>query len=149
MNTISKAQEHFLGLLELAEFNDLRGSAVAAALRSHIELWRAAVFVRPSSPAHTKLENPFQASTPPPPLRSSINLIVLRDLVEGQVNLDTLFVLPEPGAQPKLEELAQTWKPTELEWYPIGEARKAMGSSKFRFTEYGESDQALLRVWWS
>jgi hypothetical protein len=78
-----------------------------------------------------------------------VNLVLLRDLPEDKMNLDTLFVLPEPGRQDELEQVANAWSPDEIKWIPRQKASRAMGASKFHFPEYpADEDRFLLQLWW-
>ena len=82
-------------------------------------------------------------------LRHCVDLIALRDSPSNQINLDTLFVIPEPREQDQLEQLAEAWSPDEMTWFPRREGLRAMGSSKFQFTEYSTDEvRFVLGVWW-
>lgn len=75
-------------------------------------------------------------------LRHTVDLIVLRDLCEGHVNLDCVFILPERGQQEDLERLALDWSPDEVSWIPRPEAAKAM--SKFKMSDFAPDEQMFL-----
>lgn len=148
MNAITNAQDLQLQLLELARFNNLDGPRVASDLRSNLDLWRSAMLVRLTEPVFQKLENPVTRTTPPVPLVNRVDLICLRDLPDNFINLDTLFIMTEPGMASRLELTAGTWCPDALQWFTVQEARRALGASRFDFTDYGPSDPFLLRLWW-
>jgi hypothetical protein len=78
-----------------------------------------------------------------------VNLIVLRDLPHNLVNLDTLFLLAEPGQQDGLEALARGWDADEIDWIEQDEAFQAMGDSAVVNKSYAADRQrVVLRVWW-
>ena len=49
------------------------------------------------------------------------------------MNLDTLFILPEPGRQDALEQIARAWSLDEVAWIPRSEGSRAMGRASFSF----------------
>jgi hypothetical protein len=141
MEHITSAQQIYLGLIEASgQWNSFDGGRIAIDLKANIQLWRSAVLTRLPS---------LLEGTPATELRHRVNLVVLRDLPGGHINLDTLFILPEPGQQDALEQLAQAWSPDELEWIDRRESSRAMGASRFQFPDYrADEDRFLLRVWW-
>jgi hypothetical protein len=87
--------------------------------------------------------------TPITQLQHSVDLIALRDLCEGHINLDCVFILPEPAQQEELERLALQWSPDEVVWIPRRKAAKAMGMSKFKMSDFALDEQMfLLKLWW-
>lgn len=99
----------------------LRTVRVAAALRDNLSLWRSAWMDRPGS------------------------LIVLRDLPDGHINIDTLFVLPEHGQESALESLARGWSADEVGWVGGEEACSLIGHYS---TETRSNKRSILRLWW-
>lgn len=45
------------------------------------------------------------------------NLLPLRQLTEGYLCYDTLFLLPRAGVHDELVQLASTWQADELSWW--------------------------------
>lgn len=114
----NEVQELQLKLLELTQFNSFYGLDVAEGLRSHRELWRAAILLQPP-PAY---------------------LLPLRDLEDGFWNADTLMVLSSQKDDERLEFLARTWDPDEVEWITGPKADELLG--------WGGSKARILSVWW-
>ncbi len=141
MDSITSAQEIYLKLLEAGgRWNDFDGQRISGDLRAHKQPWHAAIVTR---------QPRVLSGTPVTELRHRVDLIVLRDLPKDHANLDHLFVLPEPGQQDSLEQLARGWAADELVWIPRREASQAMGASKFQFQEYPADEQRfLLSLWW-
>lgn len=141
MNSIKAAQQIYLNLIEASgHWNDFDGPRIASDLRKHIRLRRSAVLLRLPRVLRGTLMTE---------LRHSVDLIVLRDLCEGHINLDCVFILPEPGHQEDLERLALDWSPDEVSWIPRPEAAKAMGMSKFQMSDFPPDEQMfLLKLWW-
>jgi hypothetical protein len=141
MESITSAQELYLRLLEAGgRCNGFDGPRVSADLRAHKQLWQAAIVTR---------QLRVLSGTPITELRHRVDLIVLRDLPKDQVNLDHLFVIPEPVQQDALEQLARGWSSDELVWIALREASRAMGASKFQFPEFPSDEQRfLLSLWW-
>jgi hypothetical protein len=140
MERITKAQEIYLSMIEASgQWNSFDGERIAADLRAHIELWRSAVLTRVPSFQGARITE----------LRDQVNLVVLRDLPGDVINLDTLFILPEPDQQDGLEQLAGAWSADEIAWIPRREGARAMGASKSWCPEYTvDENRFLLRVWW-
>ncbi len=58
-------------------------------------------------------------------------------------------MIPEPGQQDALEQLAHGWLADELVWIARREASRALGASKFQFPEFPADEQRfLLSLWW-
>ena len=141
MGQITPAQQIYLSLIEAGgNWNSFDGPRIAGDLRTHSRLWRAAIITRlPRAPA----------GTPVTELRHRVDLIVLRDLPGGHLNLDHLFLLTEPGQQDVLEQLARAWLAHDLVWMPQREALRAMGASRGRFQDYPQDEpRFLLSLWW-
>jgi len=135
---ITEPQNLFLRLIGLA--GHLKGSVIEADLRNHLACWRAAILTRPAS---ARIEGT------PVRLKNQINLIVLRDLPHGFVNLDSLFLLSEPGFQDQLEAMARIWQPDECTWLDQHESFHAMGVAGVRNTEWsGDQRRVILSLWW-
>lgn len=141
MKQITPAQNIYLNLIEACDrWNNFDGPRIAKDLRAQTGLWRAAIITR---------EPRVLAGTPVTELRHRVDLIALRDLPKGQVNLDHLFLLPEPGRQDALEQLARGWAATDSIWKPQREALRAMGASRAKFQDYQEDEpRFLLSLWW-
>jgi hypothetical protein len=86
-------QEIHLELIRRATFNHLNGPKVVEDLEKHRDLWQAALIDRPSGVD-----------------------IKLRDLPENHWNVDTLFILSSGKDDDKLELLAKSWRPDEVNW---------------------------------
>ena len=141
MQHITPAQDIYLKLIEACgRWNSFDGPRIAGDLRANTQLWRSAIIARMAR---------VLTGTPVTELRHSIDLIVLRDLPQGLVNLDHLFLLTEPGQQDALEQLARGWSADECVWIPQREASRAMGSTPKRFQDYTTDEpRFLLSVWW-
>jgi hypothetical protein len=141
MEHITSAQEIYLSLIEAGgSWNSFDGRRIASDLRAHVQLWRAAIITR---------EPRIMAGTPVTELRHRVDLIILRDLPSGHVNLDRLFLLTEPSQQDALEQLARGWSATEFVWKPQREALRAMGAIRARFQDYPQDEaRFLLSLWW-
>ncbi len=141
MESITSAQEIYLRLLEAGrQCGSFDGPRVSADLRAHKQLWQAAIVTR---------QPRVLSGTPVTELHHRVDLIVLRDLPKDLVNLDHLFVIPEPGQQDALEQLAHGWLADELVWIARREASRALGASKFQFPEFPADEQRfLLSLWW-
>ena len=137
----NEAQDTYLRLIGLSgEWNEFNGAAIEASLRSHPELWCAVVFTSQSSGLPQKGGGD---------LRNVVNLVVLRDLPNGWVTLDTLFVLAAPGRQAELESLASTWRADDVTWVAQDEAFAAMGESPTNNPDYAtDTRRVILRAWW-
>jgi hypothetical protein len=139
VKSISEAQDLVLKLIAASgQWNSFDGPAIEGALRQNSGLWRSAFFAREAS-------SPLRADR----FGGGIDLIVLRDLPHNIVNLDTLFLLAEPGHQEGLEALASGWEADEVNWMSQDEAFPLMGDSAAVNKDYvGDKDRVILRVWW-
>ena len=141
MEHISPAQELYLDMIEAGgRWGGFDGRRIAADLRGSLPLWRTAIFTRqPHLPVGSSDTE----------LRHRVDLIALRDLPKGEINLDRLFVIPEPGRSDELEKLARSWLATEMKWIPRGEAAQAMGGNQREFRDYAKDEpRFLLSLWW-
>jgi hypothetical protein len=141
MEQISPAQELYLNMLEAGgRWGGFHGARIAADLRANLPLWRTAIFTRqPRVPGgHSDTE-----------LRHRVDLIALSALPKGEINLDRLFIIPEPGRADALEKLARNWLATEMTWISHCEAARAMGGDRRQFEDYAEGEpRFLLNLWW-
>lgn len=141
MEQISPPQELYLDMIEAGgRWGDFNGPCIAADLRANLPLWRTAIFTRqlrlPVGPSDTEL-------------RHRVDLIALRDLSQGEINLDRLFIIPEPGRSGTLEKLTRNWLATETTWISRGEASRSMGANLRQFLDYAEDEpRFLLNLWW-
>src|SRR6185437_2690223 len=141
MERISPAQELYLDMIEAGgRWSGFDGPRIAADLRASLPLWRTAIFTRqphlPSGSSETEL-------------RHRVDLIALRDLPKGEINLDRLFVIPEPGRSNAMEKLARYWLATEMKWIPRREAADALGANQRGFHDYAKDEpRFLLSLWW-
>jgi len=107
--------------MRLVEFNSFDGERVADSLETHRELWRAAVM---DDDQH--------------------GLIKLRDLADGQWNVDTLYLLSVEGREMELWSLAETWGADGLQWIGGDDAGELLG-------QWGSglnSAFQILAAWW-
>ena len=127
LSSISPTQELELQLIRAAgQWNSFEGPSIDEALRGNKALWRAAMLSREHKP-----------------------LIQLRDLSQGFVNADNLYILVEPGKTKELENLARKWGASEMSWLNIEQASEAMGTgvlSKSAWTS--DSKRVILQLWW-
>ena len=116
--------------LELGSFNLLDGKLVAESLRTHRSLWHAFVFGR------------FQYG----------QLIELRDLADGYLSADTLYLLAFPKEMDKLLEVIKGWKADEVGFAVKTEGgvhgEGVIGSEERKMLGGGAEDLVLVRVWW-
>jgi len=139
VKSISEAQDLVLKLIAASgQWNSFDGVAIEGALRQNVALWRSAFFAREAA-------SPLQADS----FGGGIDLIVLRDLPHNLVNLNTLFLLAEPGHQGELEALANGWEADEVNWIPQDKAFPLMGDSAAVNKDYmGDKNRVILRAWW-
>ena len=115
LESLSKAQRMYFDLLLMSSFNAFDGKRVAGDLLKNRELWQSLLMTR-----------------------SQLG-IILRDLPDGEHNVDTLYVLAHPGREDALRHLADTWSADEIEWIQGEDAIVFMGSS---------SGGSVLVAWW-
>lgn len=141
MEQVSPAQELYLDMIEAGGcWGGFDGRRIAADLRAHLPQWRTAIFTR-------QPRLPF--GSPDTELRHRVDLIALRDLPKGEINLDRLFVIPEPGRSDDLEKLARCWLATEMKWISHDQAADALGANQREFRDYAKDEpRFLLSLWW-
>lgn len=141
MEHISPAQELYLDMIEAGgRWGGFDGRRIAADLRANLPLWRTAIFTR-------QPHLPF--GSPDTELRHRVDLIALRDLPKGEINLDRLFLIPDPGRADDLEKLARYWLATEMKWIPRDQAADALGTNQREFRDYAKNEpRFLLSLWW-
>lgn len=105
-----------LDLIEAASFNGFDGPAVRKALEWRRNYWEAVLMTRVGAG------------------------ITLRDLADGQYNVDLMYILPAPGRERELEKLAQQWGADEIKWIEGAEAAQFLG-------QHG-TDKKILEIWW-
>ncbi|MBL8795655.1 MAG: hypothetical protein JNM56_17250 [Planctomycetia bacterium] len=125
---MNPAQELQLQRLRLGSFNNLDGNRVADDLRDHKGLWLSFVF------------GGFEYQP----------LIELRDLPQGRLRGDTLYLLTHRDKLDGLLDLVKRWKADEVGW--LAEDRQEgvfVNKSAFDLIGafLGPSD-VLVRVWW-
>jgi hypothetical protein len=125
---MNRAQQLHLLRLGLASFNNLDGERVARDLKENETLWDAFVFGR------------FEYQP----------LIELRDLPQGFVNGDTIFLLTKRKRLEALLALAEKWKSDELGWQTAnvhGGDYVSKAPWEMLGADLGPED-VLLRIWW-
>jgi hypothetical protein len=138
---ISDAQALVLRLLEMTSVNNLNGSAVAQSLLVHRGLWRSAYFTSIGIKGNDDSGKSLVSD-------ARHDLISLRDLPQGHLHLDTLLVLPVPGKQLELYELALLWNANLVEWVGLSEAARVMGGKRSVLDFSSDPERVLLYVWW-
>jgi hypothetical protein len=105
-------------MMRLATFNQFLGHQVVADLLAHGQLWNAALMKR-----------------------DGFDLLLLRDLAEGEWSADTLYLLTTGDRADALKRLARTWHADEVDWLDRTQAfqRGLMGS---------DEDRRTLVLWW-
>ena len=115
---MNRLQELHFELIREASFNQFDGPRVADALEQHPHLWQAVVMWR----------------------EDSGDLICLRDLPDGEWNVDTLYILSSGEDDAALESLALVWEADEVSWLPDDEASPRLG--------WWPASKRVLRCWW-
>jgi hypothetical protein len=141
MERITPAQEIYLQMLDAGgRWGGFNGPRIAADLRANLPLWRTLVFTRQSH---------MPAGSSDTELRHRVDLIALRDSPKGVINLDRLFIVPEPGKQDEFEKLARHWLATEMTWISRADAASAMGRKAKFYHDYAvDEPRYLLNLWW-
>jgi hypothetical protein len=116
--TINKAQETQFERMKLASFNSFDGVFVDASLRENKHLWKAFVFGR----------------------WQYFDLIELRDLADGYLNADTLYILTDKEKLADLLILIGQWSADEVSY--------ETEDKDFRLGGGFAKDTVLVRVWW-
>ena len=104
-------------MLDLIEHSITGGKQVRAALDMHRNLWQSCLITR-------------------------INQgLILRDLTNGDYNVDTLYIFAAPEREKELVRLARMWHASDVRQISGHEARTMLGVT---FDENPE----ILEVWW-
>jgi len=107
MTNESASQALVLDLIRNAgSWNDFNGSRIASDLEANRSLWRAAYFTVGTGKLFHDLT--------PYGIQHQFNLLPLRQLTEGYLCYDTLFLMPQPSAYDNLVQLASAWKADEM-----------------------------------
>lgn len=115
MNEIQRLQ---FELMKAASFNQFDGDRVVSDLVGNEDLWQGAVM------------GSFETCP----------LVCLRDIKDGNWNVDTLYILSSGVDDEQLEVLAGSWHPDEVSWLTEEEALDLLGDDADAGT--------VLRVWW-
>jgi hypothetical protein len=137
---LSEAQELVLRLLERTSANNLSGPKVVAALRTNISLWRSAYFTSIGIEQGPNGAWIFNAARQ--------DLVSLRDLPTDVLQLDTLLLLPVPGAQDDLLALVSGWGADIIQWIALPEAGRVVGGRRSVMEYSSCPDKVILYVWW-
>ena len=127
---INEVQELQFRLMRKASFNLFDGDKVVDSLIEHKDLWKGVVMTRAGYNA------PGAAD-----YSEAIDLICLRDIESNMWNVDTVYILPEPGKEKELYKLAKTWDADEVHWLPNTLSQRFLGIG-------GYKNLKILRVWW-
>jgi hypothetical protein len=114
---INPTQNLMLDLITKASFNDFDGKAVVDDLMNHQELWCSVMMTR-----------------------EGMCGITLRDLPDGDYNVDTLYILSSGKDDNHLLAVAEGWPSDEVSWLSDDAAGKFLGC----FPATGR----VLRLWW-
>jgi hypothetical protein len=137
---ISEPQKIIFSLLERERFNNFSGNQVSNALTDNSELWRSVYFTSIGIQQNESGSWVFGTSRN--------DLISLRDLPNGFMQLDTLLILSSPGAQSELEAIASKWNADICVWVGAEESGRVMGGKR-SVREYSENpNQVILYLWW-
>lgn len=129
---VSRPQKLIFMLMLEAQFNAFDPYRVVEDLLRHRESWDGVV-----------MERGFPCSAENDPMQMHIHgdLIALRDIGEGDWNVDTLFVLTTPKREAELESIASNWCADETNFERGDGASRLLGL-------WGGEPQSILRVWW-
>jgi hypothetical protein len=125
---MNRPQELQLERLRLGSFNNLDGPSVAHDLVEHHRLWDSFVFGR------------FEDAP----------LIELRDLPQGIVNADTVYLLKTNDRLVGLLTLIERWKADDVGWQTADQQEGAfpdMSDFDLLGASLGPND-VLVRIWW-
>ena len=138
----SPSQGLVLDLIRNAgRWNNFDGERVATDLQQNRLLWRAAYLTVGSHQLFPELR--------PYAIEHRFNLLPLRQLSEGYLSYDTLFLLPEANAHHQLERLAAGWNADELSWWTLDFVSRAMMVSKKRHDHlFPDKTRGVLYLWW-
>ena len=155
----SEAPRLQLELIRLQRFNRFDGRRVADDLEAHRARWEAA-WMRRADPLHLLQLNLMEPVATGALARADVldvvlrrperwtlalpmtdDLLPLRDLPEGDWNVDRLSVLARPGREAALEALARTWLADEVVSLDGRVAQVALGG-------HWRREPQVLVVWW-
>jgi hypothetical protein len=125
---MNRAQELQLQRLRLGSFNNLDGPRVAHDLMEHEGLWDSFVFGR------------FEYQS----------LIELRDLPQGFISADTVYLLTHQDRLAGILDLVEQWEADEVGW-ETADQREGVFPDKSAFDLLGAflgANDVLVRVWW-
>ena len=125
MDEISEIQKLNLELIKRVKFNFFDGEQIVNDLLNHKHLWKSTVMTTCSG--------------------TSLSLVNLRDLSENIWNVDTLFILPEPGKEDELYQLTSKWSPDEIVWIGGELACSLLGEYS---NDLMNNPRVILRLWW-
>ena len=74
-----------------------------------------------------------------------IDLIKLRDIAENHWNIDTVYILVNPGKEEKLKQLSKKWSVDESTWIGGNAACECLGSYS---DELRKNRKVILSLWW-
>ena len=130
------AQEIQFQRLRLGSFNSFDGDLVADSLKANYKLWDSFLFGR----------------------FGPCSLIELRDLPEGYLNADTLYILTSKKRWPALKKVIAKWDADEIGYLAADGTHEGIppdfGDGRFRnnlsmeMGGGGNKDSILVRVWW-
>jgi len=128
MPIMNRPQELQLQRLQMGSYNNLDGPSVAHDLRENQRLWDSFLFGR------------FEYQP----------LIELRDLPQGILNADTVYLLTTKNRLADLLDLIERWKADEVGWQTAEQQEGAFpGKSVFDLLgAFLGPDNVLVRVWW-
>jgi len=127
---INEIQELQFRLMRKASFNLFDGDKVVDSLIEHKDLWKGVVMARAGYNAPEARD-----------FSEAIDLICLRDIESNIWNVDTVYILPEPGKEKELYKLAKTWDADEVNWLSSKVSQRFLGVG-------GDENLKILRVWW-
>jgi len=142
MTNESASQTLVLDLIRNAgKWNNFNGELIAGDLEANRSLWRAAYMTMASDKLFPDLS--------PYGIRHQFNLLPLRQLTEGYLCYDALFVLPQPGAHDDLVQLVSNWNADELSWWSLDFVFRAMKvNKKLNGDLFPDPQRGVLYVWW-
>lgn len=144
---INEVQRLHLRLIELASFNEMDGYKIVKDLLNHKDDWIACLIDRPGL-ANIEEINEQKSS-------SIIDLIKLRDIVEGIWNADTIYILVEsvkiPGIETKLDrmrELVKDWHADDVKELDERTSGYLLGGYGLRLGTKFTTKCKILKLWW-
>ena len=137
--TLNTPQNLTLQLIRAAgNWNNFHGEKIASDLEAQSSLWTAA-YITTMAQGSSGIG-----------IESKVNLLPLRQLAEGYLSPDTLFILPTPGAHDALQALVLRWNPDEISWWSLDFVKKAMRVSNRSPAKqlFSDEDRAVMYIWW-